>query len=221
MHGAIWCVGRARRTPEVIRPPAADTSGPCLPERGTAMRLPHLRIQRLHLFVAFLVLACTGCASSRVPCDEPSPDTSGWRPHTSYHGGFTVVLPRGATEKRPQCFDSGCGTITVVGWRLGYDYGRMAGSGDSVRVHPGDRDVTRCAVEIGGRPGNLLTARRAGGWAGRAAVPLSDWNGGLYLFADSLSDTELREFLAAVRSVRIGAELLTDPPVSLARPPLR
>lgn len=111
--------------------------------------------------------------------------------------------------------------IAVGGWRLRYDYGRMAGPGDSVRVHPGDRDVTRCAVEIGGRAGNLLTARRAGGWSGRAGVPLSDWNGGLYLFADSLSDAEVREFVAAVRSVQIDSVLLTDPPLSPSQRRLR
>jgi hypothetical protein len=111
--------------------------------------------------------------------------------------------------------------IAVGGWMLGYDYGRMAGSGDSVPVHPGDRDVTRCAVQMGGRPGQLLTARREGGWTARAAVPLSRWNGGLYLFADSLSQEEARQFVAAVRSVTISAVLLTDPPLSAAHPSVR
>lgn len=154
------------------------------------------------------MLGCTASGTSDTAsahCGAEPADTSGWHVLTARYGVFSLLLPQTASEVPLQCFDSACGRIAVGHWTLGYDMGRMAGPGDSVRVYPGESNVKICEIEIAGRAGHLLTADRSSGRAARAAVPLGGWEGGLYLSADSLSASEVREFVAAVRSVTVPA----------------
>ncbi|HKP76053.1 MAG TPA: hypothetical protein VJT67_10955 [Longimicrobiaceae bacterium] len=164
---------------------------------------------RKRAILAAFTLALGACSAIGLPgtskwaCGAEPADTAGWPEITSRYGFFALRLPPGAHEVPLQCIDSACGSIQAGRWELHYDGGRLAGSGTSVGANDDETDVRICRVNVNGRRGHLLTARRAGAWRARLGVPLGKDQGGLYLYAQDVTRQDVSEFLAAARSLRI------------------
>jgi hypothetical protein len=167
-----------------------------------------MRIRRV-LWIAASAAAVSACSALGLPggsgwaCGAEPADTLGWPEITSRHGTFAVRLPPGSREVPVQCIDSDCGNIQTPSWVLHYDGGRMAGPGNAVKANEDETDVRICGVRVEGRQGHVLTARKDGAWRARFAVPIGRDEGGFYLYAQDVTQQEVREFLAAARSLRI------------------
>jgi hypothetical protein len=137
----------------------------------------------------------------------------GWADLRAGRGNFALRLPPGATEIPVQCIDSQCGRIKVAAWELAYDRGFLAGTGDTLTTGPEAEQSSMCAEQIGGRRVLIQTYRISatardypeesrGKLVGRAATVASPGSG-LYLTVSTRSTDELREFLTALRTLRV------------------
>jgi hypothetical protein len=169
-----------------------------------------------------LLIVCAPPAACRHQTPVPSPGsacappqilTEDWTEVRVERGGFALRLPAGAAELPTRCFDSRCGRIQVGAWRLEYDRGGFAGPGDTLIVGPYAEEASLCTELIGGRRVFIQTYRISaasrdhsaevrGKLFGRATTAVSPGNG-LYLYVLTESPEALREFLAAVRTLRV------------------
>ena len=144
-------------------------------------------------------------------CPAPQVSTAGWTEVRSRYGHFSMRLPPGAAEVPVQCIDSFCGLIQVGKWQLSYDSGAFAGSIDTHTTPPEAEAASACSEQISGRSVCIRTYRispvaqhiskdRLGKLAGDAAVPYAM---NLNLGMVACSPSELREFLAAVRTLKV------------------
>lgn len=146
------------------------------------------------------------------PCTSLAVDTAGWQEVRSRWGFFSIRLPPPAGEDSVRCWDSPCGRLRAGGWKLGYDMGYFAGPGTHVQLGDGVQLAGACDEVIDGRTAHLATGRyagephaRAGGARQfRAAVAFERAVGSpqLYLSLTSPDSSAVRQFIAAVRTVR-------------------
>jgi hypothetical protein len=189
-------------------------------------RRPRFMIPRaIQLLLA--VAALIGCRTERrtgaqsaapplalgpTPCTSLAVDTTGWQEVRSRWALFSIRLPAPASEDSVRCIDSPCGRLRAAEWKMGYDMGDFAGPGTHVELGDGVQLAGACEEAIDGRTAHLATGRYAGepypGAGGarqfRAAVAFERAVGSpqLYLSLMTPDSTAVRQFLAAVRTVR-------------------
>jgi len=149
-------------------------------------------------------------ALAPTPCTSVGVDTAGWQEVRSRWGSFSIRLPPPAGEDSVRCIDSDCGRLRAGRWKIGYDMGHFAGPGTHVELGDGVQLAGACEEIINGRTAHLATGRDVGEHPAsgarqfRAVVAFEPAVGSsqLYLSIAAPDSGAVREFLAAVRTVR-------------------
>ena len=164
-----------------------------------------------------IVASSFGCHhrvdQSLVPaCPAPALSTDAWNEVRALGSPFTLKLPPTARDRGLTCIDSACGRIEVGRWELSYDGGTMAGGGHGFRPVPDSTQATSCVEEIDGRQVFVQSFRfpdvgdsRWRGYFAAQATMLVTPDYPLNLSVISRSSTAIREFLTALRTLRVKA----------------
>ena len=176
---------------------------------------------RRGLVASLLGVAAISCSawSPRSPGDQLSrcraetaiPES--WRPITTHQGGFTIRLPPSAHEVGILCIDSACGEINVGDWKLEFDSGVMAGSGQGIEPPCGVPDARIWCESIRGHRVSLVTyyvdvdnrdalVAERGRFFGEAATARGE-AGGLYLRVNTTNPDRVCDFLKAVHTLEV------------------